>query len=144
MEFTLPKGYLDSTGILHRRGVMRLATAADEILPLRDPRVQQNEAYLAIIVLARVITRLGDLASVTPGSSRACTRPTSTICSASTNRSTAAMTPTRSAIRTLRSAPQPSTARYRQEDSRPWGSFKAYPEQLREEMAFIAYHFHWG
>ena len=64
MEFTLPKGYLDSTGILHRRGVMRLATAADEILPLRDPRVQQNEAYLAIIVLARVITRLGDLASV--------------------------------------------------------------------------------
>jgi hypothetical protein len=64
IDFTLPKGYLDSTGILHRRGVMRLATAADEILPLRDPRVQQNEAYLAIIVLARVITRLGDLASI--------------------------------------------------------------------------------
>ncbi|WP_210243937.1 hypothetical protein FJN17_08015 [Bradyrhizobium symbiodeficiens] len=64
VEFTLPKGYLDQTGILHSRGVMRLATAADEILPLRDPRVQQNEAYLAIIVLARVITRLGDLASV--------------------------------------------------------------------------------
>jgi hypothetical protein len=64
VEFMLPKGYLDSTGILHRRGVMRLATAADEILPLRDPRVQQNEAYLAIIVLARVITRLGDLGSI--------------------------------------------------------------------------------
>lgn len=64
IEFTLPKGYLDQTGILHTRGVMRLATAADEILPLRDPRVQQNEAYLAIIVLARVITRLGDLATV--------------------------------------------------------------------------------
>ncbi len=64
IEFTLPKGYLDQTGILHRRGVMRLATAADEILPLRDPRVQQNEAYLAIIVLARVITRLGDLPSI--------------------------------------------------------------------------------
>ena len=61
VEFTLPRGYLDSTGVLHKRGVMRLATAADEILPLRDPRVQQNEAYLAIIVLARVITRLGDL-----------------------------------------------------------------------------------
>jgi hypothetical protein len=61
VEFTLPKGYLDATGILHRRGVMRLATAADEILPLRDPRVQQNPAYLAIIVLARVITKLGDL-----------------------------------------------------------------------------------
>lgn len=59
--FTLPKGYLDGTGILHRHGVMRLATAADEILPQRDPRVQQNQAYLAVIVLARVIIKLGDL-----------------------------------------------------------------------------------
>jgi hypothetical protein len=64
VEFTLPKGYLDSTGILHRRGVMRLATAADEILPLRDPRVQQNQAYLAVIVLARVIIKLGDVAAI--------------------------------------------------------------------------------
>src|SRR5258706_763916 len=64
VEFTLARGFLDSTGVLHKRGVMRLATAADEILPLRDPRVQQNEAYLAIIVLARVITRLGDLPSI--------------------------------------------------------------------------------
>src|SRR6185295_6190096 len=64
VEFTLPKGYLDATGILHRRGIMRLATAADEILPLRDPRVQQNQAYLAIIVLARVITKLGDLPTI--------------------------------------------------------------------------------
>jgi hypothetical protein len=64
IEFTLPKGYLDETGILHRHGTMRLATAADEILPLRDPRVQQNPAYLAIIVLARVIVKLGSLAEV--------------------------------------------------------------------------------
>jgi hypothetical protein len=64
VDFTLPKGYLDATGVLHRNGVMRLATAADEILPLRDPRVQQNQAYLAIIVLARVIIRLGDLPTV--------------------------------------------------------------------------------
>jgi hypothetical protein len=64
VEFTLPKGYLDEVGVLHRRGVMRLATAADEILPLRDPRVQANQAYLAIIVLARVITRLGDVPTV--------------------------------------------------------------------------------
>jgi len=59
--FELPKGYLDEAGVLHRKGVMRLATAADEILPLKDSRVQQNEAYLAIIVLSRVIVRLGDL-----------------------------------------------------------------------------------
>ena len=64
VEFTLPKGYVDGSGMLHRQGVMRLATAADEILPLRDPRVQQNAAYLTIIVLARVITRLGSLPEI--------------------------------------------------------------------------------
>jgi len=67
IEFELPKGYVDESGTLHRRGVMRLATAADEILPLRDPRVQQNEAYLAVIVLARVIVRLGQLPEVHTG-----------------------------------------------------------------------------
>ena len=67
VEFELPKGYLDESGTLHRRGVMRLATAADEILPLRDPRVQQNEAYLAVIVLARVIVRLGTLQDIHTG-----------------------------------------------------------------------------
>jgi hypothetical protein len=67
IEFELPKGYVDDSGTLHRRGTMRLATAADEILPLRDPRVQQNEAYLAVIVLARVITRLGSLPDVHTG-----------------------------------------------------------------------------
>jgi hypothetical protein len=64
VEFTLPKGYLDGDGVLHREGVMRLATAADQILPLKDPRVQQNPAYLTVIVLARVVTRLGDLPDV--------------------------------------------------------------------------------
>ncbi|MCT4585835.1 MAG: phage tail assembly protein [Peptostreptococcaceae bacterium] len=60
-EFTLPKGYVDIDGNLHKKGVMRLATAADEILPLRDPRVQQNPSYLSIILLSRVIKKLGDL-----------------------------------------------------------------------------------
>jgi len=64
VEFTLPKGYVDSTGVLHRQGTMRLATAADEILPLRDPRVQQNAAYLTVIVLARVIVKLGSLTDI--------------------------------------------------------------------------------
>jgi len=64
IEFELPKGYLDESGELHKRGSMRMATAADEILPLRDPRVQQNEAYLAVIVLARVVTRLGSVEDV--------------------------------------------------------------------------------
>ena len=65
-EFTLPWGYADAEGNLHRDGVMRLATAADEILPLKDPRVQTNEAYLIVILLARVIVRMGSLAQVTP------------------------------------------------------------------------------
>ncbi len=60
-KFNLPKGYLDPDGILHKDGTMRLATAADEIVPLKDPRVQQNPSYLTIILLARVITRLGDV-----------------------------------------------------------------------------------
>ena len=67
IEFELPKGYLDETGTLHRHGTMRLATAADEILPLRDPRVQQNEAYFVVIVLVRVITRLGSLPDINTG-----------------------------------------------------------------------------
>jgi len=57
--FTLPKGYVDGDGTLHRHGVMRLATARDEIAPLRDSRVQENEAYLTVILLSRVITELG-------------------------------------------------------------------------------------
>jgi hypothetical protein len=65
-EFTLPMGYLDEEGSLHRDGVMRLATAADEILPLRDPRVQKNASYLVVILLSRVILRLGGVDQVTP------------------------------------------------------------------------------
>jgi hypothetical protein len=65
-EFTLPKGYIDTEGNLHRVGVMRLSTAIDEISPLRDPRVKANPAYATIIILSRVITRLGALSEVTP------------------------------------------------------------------------------
>ena len=62
--FTLPKGYIDSDGNLHRTGVMRLATAKDEIVPLQDYRVQNNRAYLVIVLLSRVISKLGDLPMV--------------------------------------------------------------------------------
>lgn len=65
-EFTLPKGYLDESGNLHRKGVMRLATAIDEIVPLRDPRVKSNPAYATVIILTRVITRLGALEEISP------------------------------------------------------------------------------
>ena len=65
-DFTLPCGYLDEHGTLHRDGIMRRATAADEILPLRDPRVADNQAYLAVILLSRVVTRLGSLSAINP------------------------------------------------------------------------------
>lgn len=64
--FTLPYGYIDERGDRHQQGVMRLATALDEIEPLRDPRVQENQAYVSILVLSRVITRLDGVAAVTP------------------------------------------------------------------------------
>ncbi len=64
--FTLPRGYVDAEGNIHREGIMRLATAEDEIAPLKDPRVQANPGYLVLILLSRVITRLGDLDAVNP------------------------------------------------------------------------------
>jgi hypothetical protein len=66
-EFILPRGYVDKEGNLHREGVMRLANAKDEIVPLNDLRVQRNRAYLIIVLLSRVISKLGDLGEVNTG-----------------------------------------------------------------------------
>lgn len=62
--FILPQGYLDSEGNSHKEGMMRLATAYDEIAPMRDPRVQRNPGYLVIILLARTIVKLGTLEQI--------------------------------------------------------------------------------
>jgi hypothetical protein len=64
--FTLPRGYVDAEGEVHREGTMRLATARDEIEPLRQVEVRQNEAYLSVLLLARTITRIGELEEITP------------------------------------------------------------------------------
>ncbi len=66
VEFTLPCGYVDAEGNLQRQGVMRRATARDEVETLEHPRARANEAYGAILLLSRVITRLGTLAAITP------------------------------------------------------------------------------
>src|SRR5581483_74738 len=66
IAFTLPKGYVDAAGKVHREGTMRLATARDEIEPLREVEVRQNQAYLAVLLLARTITRIGDVREITP------------------------------------------------------------------------------
>ena len=62
--FTLPRGYVDTSGVLHRDGVMRLATARDELVPLRDDRVRENPAYLTVVLLARVVMRVGTITDV--------------------------------------------------------------------------------
>src|SRR5579862_3936170 len=64
--FTLPRGYVDAAGNVHRDGAMRLATARDEIEPLRSVEVKQNEAYLSVLLLSRVVTKLGGVSEVTP------------------------------------------------------------------------------
>src|ERR671915_2327502 len=64
--FKLPRGYVDAAGNVHQEGTMRLATARDEIEPLRDAQARQNEAYLAVLLLSRVVTRIGDLTEITP------------------------------------------------------------------------------
>jgi hypothetical protein len=66
-DFVLPRGYVDASGTVHRAGVMRLATARDELVPLRDDRVRENPAYLSVVLLARVITRLGGITDVHAG-----------------------------------------------------------------------------
>jgi hypothetical protein len=65
-EFTLPQGYVDESGRIHRHGLIRRAVALDEIEPMRDPRVRNNESYLPVLLLSRVVTRLGNLPEVTP------------------------------------------------------------------------------
>ena len=66
IAFTLPRGYMDPRGVLHRDGRMRLATARDEIEPLRELEVRQNQAYLSVLLLTRTITRIGDITDITP------------------------------------------------------------------------------
>lgn len=63
-EFTLPLGFVDDDGTLHRDGVMRLSTAIDEVEAAQDGRGRANDAYLSILLLARVVTRLGTITPV--------------------------------------------------------------------------------
>jgi hypothetical protein len=62
--FELPRGYVDGAGAVHRAGTMRVATARDELVPLRDDRVRENPAYLTVVLLGRVVTRLGNITDV--------------------------------------------------------------------------------
>ena len=63
-DFVLPRGYVDADGRVHREGTMRLATARDELIPLLDPKVRENDAFLSLVLLARVVTKLGDVPTI--------------------------------------------------------------------------------
>lgn len=65
-DFDLPGGYMDGSGVIHRQGTMRPATAMDEITVMQDPRLAANDAYLPVLLLSRVVTRLGSLPAITP------------------------------------------------------------------------------
>ena len=135
--FTLPIGYQDEEGTLHREGVMRLATAADEILPLKDPRVQSNQAYLVIILLSRVITRLGSVAQLNPKVIEGLYAGDLAYLQELYNR-----------INLYGRASVPTTCpkcghEYEVEPD-GLGGVIGYPlDRLHEEVAFVAYHFHW-
>ena len=136
-EFTLPFGYLDDDGTLHREGTMRLATAADEILPLQDPRVQQNPAYLTVILLSRVVT------PARRASSRSRRRSIEGLFAADL----AYLQDLYNEINGVDGATSghlPGVpARVRAGRERRWGN-PGYPlDQLIEEVAFLAYHLHW-
>ncbi len=94
--FELPRGYVDDAGTVHRSGVMRLATARDELIPLRDDRVRENSAFLTVVLLARVVTRHRRRSpTCTPASSRTCSPRTWRSCRTCTAGSTARATPGR-------------------------------------------------
>ncbi|WP_143467047.1 hypothetical protein [Lentzea kentuckyensis] len=65
--FELPRGYVDDSGVVHKSGVMRLATARDELIPLRDDRVRENAAFLTVVLLGRVVVRIGSITDVHAG-----------------------------------------------------------------------------
>ena len=110
-DIILPCGYLDSEGNLHREGVMRRATAADEILPLKDPRVVNNQAYLVIILLSRVITRLGGIQQI-------CMPPISLICNNDITKSINCTKPNPSFV---------TIASRKWKDPSAWGNYRLPP-----------------
>ena len=135
-EFTLPMGYLDAEGALHRDGIMRLATAADEIVPLKDPRVQKNQAYLTVILLSRVVTRLGAVDPVTPRGHRRAVRCGPGLPPAPVQRDQPGGLGSGRYLSAVLALLLPG--------ERAPGGIRGYPlDQLREEVAFVAYHFHW-
>ncbi|MEZ4466758.1 MAG: DUF6760 family protein [bacterium] len=136
-NFIPPKGYVDPNGVLHREGVMRL-TAKDEIAPLQDYRVQKNRAYLVIILLSRVITRLGSADSINPSVIERLFSSDLAYLQEFYRRINEEGS---AQIKTQCPACQHE---YEIDLGQAWG-IVSYPlERIFQEVAYIAYHFHWS
>lgn len=118
---------------------MRLATGRDELVPLRDDRVRENPAYLTVVLLARVITRLGSIDDVHAGSWRTSSPPISPSCRTFTVGSTRRGTPGRGDLPVL-----PARVHRRRRRGAPGGIVTYATDRLHEEVAYIAFHFHWS
>lgn len=64
--FILPRGLVDANGVIQQQGVMRLATARDELLAQKHRHVQAYPEYVTLVLLSQVITQLGTLEAVSP------------------------------------------------------------------------------
>ncbi len=138
--FVLPRGYVDAAGTVHRDGVMRLATARDELVPLRDDRVRENPAYLTVVLLGRVVTRLGTVDRHPRRDHREPLRRRPGVPSGPVPPDQpGGPHPRRCHLPRLR-------ARVRRRPRR-WapGGIVTYPaDALYEEVAYVAYHFGWS
>jgi len=135
--FTLPRGYVDAEGNVHREGAMRLATAFDEIGPMKDPRVQANPGYLIIILMARVITTLGHLTHINPRVIE------SLYASDLAYLQDLYIRINQNGHNRVSIACPHCEGKFELEVERLGGVTRYPPEQLFEEVAYIAYHFHW-
>ena len=138
-SFLLPRGYVDGSGTVHRDGVMRLATARDELVPLRDDRVRENPAYLTVVLLGRVVTRIGTIDDVHAGHHREPVRlgpgvPAGPVPAGQSG----GPHPGRGDLPEL-----PARIRRRRRWWAPGGIVTYAPDRIYEEVAYIAFHFHW-
>ena len=135
-DFVLPQGFVDREGTLHREGTMRLATAMDEIAPLRDPRVRENQAYLVILLLSRVVTRLGTLPAVSPFRSRTVQRRPFLLA--------AAVPPGERTGHITGAGDVPGVFDADRRGHFAPGGILGYPlDRIQEEVAYLAYYLHW-
>ena len=138
--FRLPRGYVDGDGRVHRDGVMRLATARDELIPLRDDRVRENPAFLTVVLLGRVVTRIGEITDIHSGVIESLFASDLAFLQDLYRRvNTEGHTRAAVAVSVV-----PAPVRRRRLRRAPGGIVTYATDRLYEEISYLAYHFHWS